>query len=398
MGEKVKRKRRTQVPGQYLGYLLQQTRFLQLLLQASPGSVVSLEVFEDVGVQSPGQAGLASQVKSALATNPIADRAVEFWKALRNWIDAIRDGQLCADSTVFEIYVSSPKRGGIAERFAGAASVADAIAALAEARQTLWGDAPTYQRQNELPAELREHCAIVLDPKNSSVPVLVKSFQLTMGSGDPLGDAKHMMASPIMPEETVELAFCHALGWVKERVDTLIQQKRPAFVSYDDFTAEMRSFVRKVDLSRILMSFAGKPTREAVEADQMRTYVKQLELINVDHEDKIQAINDCLRAEIDRTHWSAKGIVNRSSFDEFEEGLTKYWHNKKQQASIVHKTLDPSDRGNVLYRDCMLLRLPLEGLEVPPHFTPGSFHSMADDEKVGWHEDFKALLQHLRRE
>ena len=41
---------KTQVPGQLLGYGLQYTRMLSLLVESDSNSVVSLEVFEDVGV------------------------------------------------------------------------------------------------------------------------------------------------------------------------------------------------------------------------------------------------------------------------------------------------------------------------------------------------------------
>jgi len=97
------RKRRTQVPGQYLGFSLQQTRFLQLLLRATAGTTISLEVFEDVGAELPNKRKVASQVKSALVTNPIADRAPELWKTFRNWNDAVAAGELDPATTVFEI-------------------------------------------------------------------------------------------------------------------------------------------------------------------------------------------------------------------------------------------------------------------------------------------------------
>src|SRR5215470_13727657 len=82
------RVRSAQVPAQYLGYSLQPIRMLQILLGAPPGSFVTLEVFEDVGVQINGQR-IASQVKSGLVKNPLSDRSCELWKTLANWCDAI---------------------------------------------------------------------------------------------------------------------------------------------------------------------------------------------------------------------------------------------------------------------------------------------------------------------
>jgi len=388
----ISRKRRTQVPGQYLGFSLQQTRFLQLLLRATPGTTISLEVFEDVGAELPNECKIASQVKSALTTNPVADRAPELWKTFRNWNDAASAGDLDPATTVFEIYVASPKTGRIVHEFNDTQSLDQAQKALEQARNTLWGIAPKYPNRHTLPREVQEHCEIVLDPTNNTLPVVVKNFRLECGSGDPLADAKKLMESPLIPTEVAEVAFTHALGWIKEHTDELLQRQAPARIRYDEFATEMRAFVRKIDLRRILISYAPTPSRETVEANRVRTYVQQLELIEAQEEDKIQAINDCLRAEIDRTKWSTQGIIHESSLDDLWNTLSSFWRNKNAQNAIAHKHLTIVEQANILYRDCMMLRLPLEGLEVPNHFTPGSFHTLADDEEVGWHRDYKALL------
>ena len=386
------RKRRTQVPGQYLGFSLQQTRFLQLLLRGAAGTTISLEVFEDVGAELPNKRKIASQVKSALTTNPITNRAPELWKAFRNWNDAAAVGDLDPATTVFEIYVASPKTGGFVHDFSNAHSLDEAQTALQPAREALWGGAPKYPNRRSLPRELQEHCEVVLNPTNNTLPVIIKNFRLEFGSGDPIGDAKKLMESPLVPVEIADVALPHALGWIKQRTDALLQGQVPARIKYDEFATEMRAFVRKIDLRRILISYAPTPSRETVEANRVRTYVQQLELIEAQEEDKIQAINDCLRAEIDRTQWSTQGIIHESSLDDLWTALSTFWRNKNAQNVIVHKQLTIIEQGNILYRDCMMLRMPLEGLEVPGHFTPGSFHTLADEEEIGWHRDYKARL------
>ena len=180
------------------------------------------------------------------------------------------------------------------------------------------------------------------------------------------------MESPLVPQEIADVAFPHALGWIKERTDALLQRQLPASVTYDEFATEMRAFARNIDLRRILVSYAAAPTEEAVEANLLRTYVQQLELIAMLEEDKIQAINDCLRAEIDRTQWSAQGIVHGSSLDDLWKTLLSLWKNKNARNALTHRHLTDVERGNVLYCDCMMLRVALEGLEVPNHFTRGS--------------------------
>jgi hypothetical protein len=62
----VSERKSSHVPGQYLGYALQPTRLLSLALDAAPGSSLSLEVFEDVGVEESSGERLASQTKTAI--------------------------------------------------------------------------------------------------------------------------------------------------------------------------------------------------------------------------------------------------------------------------------------------------------------------------------------------
>ena len=57
-------KNNTEVPGQFLGYSLQAQRVLARLLSTDPCAFVSLEVFDDVGVEYPGGDQLAEQGKS----------------------------------------------------------------------------------------------------------------------------------------------------------------------------------------------------------------------------------------------------------------------------------------------------------------------------------------------
>src|SRR5262245_37681162 len=106
--------RSSNVPGTYLGFSLQATRFLVRLWKAAVGDVVCLDVFDDVGVQQAGGTRIAEQNKSNLTHNPLSDRSIDLWKTFGIWIDACVCGRLDPDKTFFEIYTSNPAGGGIA--------------------------------------------------------------------------------------------------------------------------------------------------------------------------------------------------------------------------------------------------------------------------------------------
>src|ERR1035441_5547008 len=139
-----------QVPGQLFGYSLQAIRLLSLALDATPGTVLSLEVFEDVGTVDKTGMAFASQTKSGLETNPVSDRAVDLWKTFSNWLTAVASGQLPIASSHFEIYLAKRHTGKFVTSFHAAKTEEEAKAALDHARDVLWGPAPKYPKKKKL--------------------------------------------------------------------------------------------------------------------------------------------------------------------------------------------------------------------------------------------------------
>ncbi len=381
----------TQVPRQYLGYSLQCTRFVQLLLDARPGETVSLEVFEDVGTENAKGEKRAVQTKSVSRGNPIADRSIEFWKTCANWAAAVENGTLEPSTTIFELYLSRPRDGRIARSFNDAKTEEDARSAISRARRELWGSPPDFDKRASLPAPLRIRTKKFFESGEGGLEI-VQRFQLAFGSGDPIQDVKEQLKTKLVPSELLETVLTQALGWVKRRTDSLINAGEPAFVKFDEFHADLTTFITKCATRRILTSVAGAPGQQSLEAEMLRTYVRQLELIECEDEEKVHAVSAYLRAAVDRTGWSKAGLIHESSLDEFEQALETVWRNTKRRCALT-RTADPVKQGMFVYNGCIAHRRTLEGLEVPDYFTPGSFHSLADDERIGWHPDYKVKLK-----
>jgi hypothetical protein len=176
----------------------------------------------------------------------------------------------------------------------------------------------------------------------------------------------------------------------------MLEQSKPARIQFDDFNRELTSFIRKHDKRTILATFAKNPTKEEIEIElKLRKYVRQLEIIDCNEDEKIRAVRDYLRSSNDRTYWSEQCLVQESSFDEFEENLIRTWGNLKKKTSIVYSDRNEIIKGQCLYNECQLYVGKLEGIEVPDHFTPGSFHKLSDEEAIGWHFDYKSKLKKL---
>lgn len=383
-----------QVPGQYGGYSLQATRFLYRLLHASSGDVISLEVFDDVGVETLDGVKTAEQSKITLNGNPISNRAKDLWKTLSNWIIAIQSGQLESSKTFFEIYVSKKVSGKIADSFSQAKTDDEAKTALLQARQLLWGDEPLYPEKVKLADTIKDYVNHVFETDENIVCSIIKNFSLTCGSGSPTEDVEDLIKKYFISDANISNVILHSLGWVKRETDILIEHGKPASIKQDDFHKEMTAFVIKVDRQLILESYAPDPTEKQIKTDLgFRTYVKQLEVIDADYEDKLSAVKDYLLASSDRTAWGDQGLVHESSFDDFEDDLKRTWKNNKRASDLEFRAEEDLLKGKLLYSKCSSHTNKLQGMETPNHFTSGSFHALSDEKIIGWHPNYDKKLE-----
>jgi len=294
--------RATQAPGQFYGYSIQVTRMLARLLQCRTGQAVSLEVLDDVAVIGP-DGTTAEQSKSGLAHNPIADRAVDLWKTLCNWVGAIRRGALSSD-THFVLYVAQPHDGCLVRKLHEATGQPAALALIRELRGDMWGPAPGYPKKKHLPDTLAPFVNTVLETTDDVLIRLIVSFELETGSGSPGDDLQEALLQKAISKSAVVDVVIFLLGWVKATVDKLIEQGRPAVITWEEFNSRLLAAAKKFDRSQ---SLAPTPT-EISDADvkrelQDRVYVRQLELIDAKERELVRAVNDYLCAASDRTSW-----------------------------------------------------------------------------------------------
>lgn len=383
-------KRKTVAPGQYLGYSLQPTRFLVRLLQAKDGDHICLEVFEDVGVERPSGERVAEQSKSNITTNPLTDRSVGLWKTLRNWVDAVAGGELSLADTHFALFVANPAIGPIARSFHEATDGEKAGKALETAKKELgWGDGKT-----KIAEALEPHLNVIFEAKPDIVAALICRFHVLHSDyDDPLDELRPLMLDKLVSEDACDNIIYWAHGWVKEHIDRLIGASQPARIAYSTFHSALRNYVRVHDREDLLRSIAGKPSEEDVKRElAFRIYVRQARIINVDDTEVLAAVNDFLMSATDRTTWAEDGHVNPSAMTIYSEELCRAWKRKNDTVSIAYSDKCETDRGKLLYNDCMGHTAKLQGLDTPEHFTRGSFHALAEDREIGWHPNYKTEL------
>ncbi len=355
-------KRRTEVPGQALGYSLQFTRLTHMLLQAPEGSVCSLELLDDVA-QEDGVGGVKLvQSKSALTANPVADRAKSLWKTFSNWIELAASPGFDVSKAIFELYVSRPVEGPIVDSFAKADTKESARVAIAQARTALWGNAPDFDMRKGVAAEIAPYVEKVFTADSSLVERVICNFQLMHGSGSPHADLEALVRShPVSPTKVSEICD-HLCGQVKRRVDMLLEAGQPAIIARNDFHVWYTSFVQKIDRQTVLSSRAQAPSEDISQEYLPYNFIRQLDIIGFSYEEMLGAVNDYLMASFDRTDWAARGEVDESSFDDLNETLKQSWKNKQRVCRLINGERPEQDQGQILYSDCMQFVVPVQAM------------------------------------
>lgn len=390
VGKAVGTARSSQVPDQFYGFSLQETRFAQLLMTEAPEALIGLEVLDDVSsVLADGS--LLVQSKSANSTNPISDRAVDLWKTLANWRRAC-DDNVNASQTIFELYLGRSRDGNIARLFSSASNASDAKDALNQARDILWGPAPHFPDRADISESISDFVDTFLEPDDIISTTIVERFRLHC-SDDPTFDLKELLRSKYIADETIDDVLTHALGWIKLRIDEAMRERRPSVIRVADFTRELTDYYRRYSFRNVLTAIAFEPTSQEIEFHLLRPFVQQLTIIDLGEEDVLEAVIDFLRASVTRSAWAEAGTVHEKSFSEFSDTLISHWKNRRKQIAISHKNVSPAEAGQLLLLQCCELRAALQGSEVPPFFTPGSFHALSDGYHVGWHSQFEKMLK-----
>lgn len=389
----------THVPDKLEGYLLQVRHALFELISVDD-RIVSIEAYDDVAVETDEQLVL-NQTKSVLSrNNPAANRSEVFWKAIYNWCNYIKENTLPQKSIVLKyVVVASHKltQGEIPDSFSKAKTTAEAKIAFENARKELFGD---DTNKKEIASTIKPYIDFCFAPQNESLVLKVISLMETDIHDDSYDNTLiEKFKKQIIPQEYASELFYSMLGWVTDQVHSQTKQNKPAYISSSDYRKVLSAEVRSRDHKLIWSAVSVHPEKETTTAEIERhdTYIKQLELIDLDTSEIFEAASDFLRTRAEKTAWAEKGLINEWSFSDYYDGLKRIWKTQK----LLTKTMntDEVQRGQQIYTNCQSNAIGhrLLGGDVPSFFGSGSLQALANEPsaqpEIGWHPRYVDLLK-----
>lgn len=388
----------THVPDKVYAYSLQVRHMMYELLDCKDGDNVSVEVFDDIGIEKADGTKEAIQAKSALSNrNPVSNRATDLWKTLFNWLIAVQEKEIDIEFTMCKLFINVDKHGNIVDLFSSANSENSAIQAWQTAKKEFFDE---ENKEKDLGDEYADFVrAFFADDNKDTVCKIIEKFKLeTIKKTHVESLYEKFQEKAVIAKDSLDIMFVYMLGWIDRQTAKLAEKRCPMIIKSEDFRKELTAKYREINQKLSLIEIAPSPSQEMIndELEALRVYVEQLDIVDCDYTDKVEAVSDYLRASANRTAWAAKGDISEDALQSFSEELTRVWNNNKKMNDIVHYRIDDDAKGRLLYFQCKDKHIDVGSLVTPSFFTSGCFQVLADDQSIGWHPQYKKILEERR--
>ena len=385
---------KTSASSSFHGYLFQIERAFLHLSQAQESCSVFLETEDDVVVElESGQKlkQIFEQDKLTMSQrNPFSDSSENLWKSINIWLDIIRNSHLNINDSAFLLCTNKKitNKKSIVCKIDNATTDEQAkaihdeiiIKCLKEIKSGKQEKIKLYQPFNSINKDLA--ISLIKNIKLIDFSVYNSSSGFKEIIRNALNIPKGLPLEPIYDE---------LLGWLTNRVIDSWKNKSVAEIKTEDFYLKFSNVISKysaapfTEIAKELLSIA--PSR--IRTHLKDTFVLELEKINLDEEDRIDAINDYLSESIQRSKFAKEGILTSRDWDKFDEGIENKWKGIFKRTKRLGDFEGDEDKGYSIFCDCMEYRGVLAGIQTKEKYTTsGTYHRLANKSILGWHPNW----------
>lgn len=377
-----------------LGYYYQIIRGLVLLLgetrMVSP--CLSFECLDDIAIENDDKVDLY-QTKLHITPAQLTDRSTDFWKTIRVWSEGIKDGSFNPFTTIFTlITTASIPEGAFLSLFSSnkeenrktILTTMEAIATEITNKSNKAG----YEAFSSLTAEQKEALISHIHISDSNVSI-----------DDTMEQLKYRLELSA-PSGVLDSFVDSVLGWWFRRGVDMLQSREKQTISKTVANNYIQACRDRIRADALPDEFYDKVEIDdaALEESKDKTFVKQLSLVDATKREKKTAISDYKRAYGQRSKWLRDGRVAQQEYDSFDANLQEEWQSRFDMMLDDTEGQSEEERrkaGHAFYRENYVApqyQLPLLRNNASLYVTKGSYQMLSNDKTIGWHPDYKDLL------
>lgn len=377
-----------------LGYYYQIIRGLVLLLvenrMASP--CLSFEFLDDIAIEDEGNVALY-QAKLHIKPVQLTDRSTDFWKTIRVWSEGIKNGCFIPSVTIFTLITTAsiPEGSFLNLFFSDKEEDRKKIIATMESiatETTNKENKPGYDAFSALTEEQKQTLIgnIRITDSNVSIDDTMEQLKYRLELSAPIGALDSFIDS--------------VLGWWFRNSVDMLQAGTKQTISKAAVNNYIQACRDQIRADALPDEFFEKVEIDdaALEESKDKTFVKQLTLVDATKREKKTAISDYKRAYGQRSKWLRDGRVAQSEYDSFDANLQEEWQSRFDMMLDDTEGQGEEERktaGHMFYRENYVApqyQLPLFRNNASGYITKGSYQILSNNKTIGWHPDYKDLL------
>jgi hypothetical protein len=387
--------------GQAAGYLFQPDRALYWLARSEKGSVIGIETADDVTVVSEnGDITIREQDKNSIQEEgqPIKDRSNDLWNTLFIWVKALENNEF--DTEKVQLFFATNK--AIPEN-AIVKKIAETDGSNVEPLMALLKTAIKNS-----PAGIKEKVEYVLS-KEDLLRQLIPKIKLSDDNNPSNLDDKIISQLHLIDETSGDILI-YLKGWVHDCITKLWDSRQPGIINRDAFDTILNNAkfrYNSIKLRERVKRFVQEEINdELVQKNQDAIFVKQLEAITTSEDDlMVDAIDDYLCADIERTRLILAGEITKDDFIDFDDKCVERWkavrirNNRQVNLIVSDAELPKEDKENKLktvgfyiydQTACTGYHGVLAGYQTTESYlTKGTFYLLSDTPVIGWHPEWQ---------
>lgn len=382
--------------GTILGYLYQFERAL-FWLSIKEIDFVSIETEDDVVVALKDNhvSQIFEQDKHSIGdSNPFSDKSVNLWKTFEIWCNIEKNNRHMSFRLIYSSNKKYDEKNFIYKLAKHNVDKTYEIKGIEEYYNEF------IKIGNSLEGNAKMHYDNIVNKYDDTS--IKRMLSLVMINSDSLyNDHKefkeHVLTNLRVSETLVKNElYQHLLGWLVDETCSKWKQRLDGVIYSSDVLTIKDQYIASFNNKPFIEQAASLlPLREMTSSDYDENFVKQLNLIEASEEQKINAILDFQRANLERDRWAKSGTIPfRSHIDAFDEDLRSHWDTTNQIENLQNQNLEKKDRGKIVYLKCQINGdFKIANYKVEQKYTVhGGYQILSNQLRIGWHPNWKEEL------
>ena len=386
------------VPESAAGILYQLERALYWLATCARDGIVGVETDDDVAVHDPSGGNVSEQDKFSLQVtgHPFQDRGKGLWNTLGIWLKAARDGTAGQRSAELHLVTNRPVPANcLVRQIAKPAKTDLELKVCIERLRTIGSDPP-----ESLAAIIEAVCAFT-DEEIKQVLTRVLLFDAAHGTEGPALRKETTSRLHLPPDVNDDMVAQSLLGWLHDTLRATWRAKSPGWIQREAFDRQLDAVMRhqRADRKRERAERLVSVSEEDRAAARGLPFVERLIEIELDDDDILRAIDSYVRFSTECFRLNGQGDIVRSDWENFYDHLTERWEGIRRRRSRNRSAERDEELGQSIFRDTTDndYLAPLAGRATEHfYFTRGSYHRLADTDRVWWHPQYRPTNPSVR--